>query len=211
MNPSSDFNHWDAPGILEPAQTLSFEDVAPLLQQITPGKVHFVDNIESSGDFTPDNQDIICGRDKQAFNHVGNKRFRVLIARSRETYQNAKTREAKSKITDDIIDTILESGRFLKYDYVTKLWCVVTRDYAHEKVSHALRSAKDPRKKKPRKKRMVHKTYTKEEDETFNFLFVEQQKIFQELLHDGDGKPAEEFAIDFSVIDEIGSNPTIKV
>lgn len=205
MNLSSDPHHWGVEAKPQPCQVLSLEDV---LQPIAPRKVHFPDSMESDDDFSPGKLDIVCGRDKQAYHHVGNKHFRVIIAMHREEYQNAMTREAKTKITDDLIDTILETGRFLKYDHINKLWCVVTRDYVHEKVSHALRSAKDPRQKKPRKKRVVRKTYTKEEDETFHFLLSEQQKILHELLIN-DEKPADEFVMDFAVIDEIGSNRAI--
>ena len=182
---------------------------SPSFQQITLGKVPFAENKELGDDFSPNTFDIICGRDRLAFNHPGNRRFRVIVKIHRERYQTCKSRDEKSKITDEIIDSIQQKGRFLKYDDVAKLWCVVTQEYAHEKVSHALRSAKDPSKKKPRKKRVVRMTYTPEEDETFRQLLAAQQEIFQGYV--GVEKPADEFAVDFSVIDEIGSNLTISV
>jgi hypothetical protein len=63
--------------------------------------------------------------------------------------------------------------------------------------------------KKPRKKRAVRKTYTPQEDETFRQLLAAQQQIFQGYFRDE--TPAAEFAMDFSLIDEIASNPAISV
>lgn len=205
MNPFTDIS-LDG-GVLSPELTISCGEVttsssSPSFQQITLGKVHFAENAELGNDFSPGIFDIICGRDRLAFNHPGNRRFRVIVKTNRERYQTCKTRDQKSKITNEIIDSIQEKGNFLQYDHLTELWCVVTRNYAHEKVSHALRSAKDPSKKTPRKKRGVRKkSFTPEEDETFRQLLAAQQKIFQGYV--GDEIPAPDFAIDISDIDEV--------
>lgn len=207
MNPMNDISRQSS---VEPEQTISCGDVmtsAPSSSWF--GKVHFGDNAKLCDDFSPNKFDIICGRDRQAFNHTGNRRFRVIIKIHRARYQACKTRDEKSKITDEIIDSIQEKCKFLKYDDTTKLWSEVSREYAHEKVSHALRSAKDPSMKKPRKKRAVRKTYTPQEDETFRQLLAAQQQIFQGYFRDE--TPAAEFSMDFSLIDEIASNPAISV
>jgi hypothetical protein len=103
---------------------------------------------------------------------------------NRERYQSCSSREAKTRITDEIIKEIRKcGGRFLKLNEDTNTYEDVGDEYAHEKVSHALRSAKDPKKKAPRKKRkIVRKPPTPQENKTFEFLYTEQQRIFQELL-----------------------------
>ena len=119
-----------------------------------------------------------------AYSHVGNRRFRVIVSMNRERYQNCKSRDAKTRITTEIIKSIRESGgRFLQKNEATGLYEDVGDEYAHEKVSHALRSAKDPKKKAPRKKRkVVRKPPTPGENKAFEFMYREQQQIFQSLL-----------------------------
>jgi len=207
MNLSNDIHPWDIGDDVQQEQALSFEDVAPILKACS-GKVQFADPVATCDDIVPGKRDILCGRDKQAFNHVGNKRFRAIVNMNRERYQKAKNRDEKTRITDEIIASIIEGqSRFLKYDPISRLWRDVSKEYAHEKVSHALRSAKDPKKRCSRKKRVTfrRKIYTEEEDEVFNFLLSEQKKIFKELLEEELGAP-EDAPIDFSIIDEIGSS-----
>lgn len=207
MNFSKDDDYRSLEETLSRGQTLTYEDVAPILEK-SSGKVSFKDLIaSSSGGITPGKNDILCGRDKTAFNHIGNKRFRVLIAKNYKRYQAAGTRDIKTLITNEIIEQIRkEECRFLRRNPDTKLWHPADKQYIHEKVSHALRSAKE---RKPRsggsssgKKgaKNPKKKYTAQEDNTFNFLMNEQQKIFRELLHEEFQGP-----IDFAVIDEIGA------
>lgn len=74
-------------------------------------------------------------------------------------------------------------GRFLKQDETTGELKDVSEHYAREKVSHALRSAKDPNRPKPKKQREVKKYVpTAEEDSLFEATLAEQQRIFQRLL-----------------------------
>lgn len=186
MNLSSDL----APTPLTSQETLSFEDIAPLLRiNSCSGKTLFHDDDanchEKTSDIVPTNVDILLGRDKVSYSHVGNKRFRVVVAMNRERYQSCGSREAKSKITAEVIQSIREcNGRFLKLNPKTKTYEEVGNDVAHEKVSHALRSAKDPKTKAPRKKRkqIAPKPPTPQENKTFEFMFREQQKIFQQML-----------------------------
>lgn len=140
-------------------------------------------------DEQPHKFDIVCGRDKFCHGHVGNRRFRVIIAMNRERYQTSNSREEKSKITNEIvalIRTCKPGGRFLKLDTATNRWCIVTEEYAREKVSHALRSARDPNIKKPRKKRKpaVRKkvVHSESENRVYNDLLSEQLKIFDDLV-----------------------------
>ena len=90
--------------------------------------------------------DVLLGRDKRSHNHVGNKRFRELIHAFRQEYQDTRYRREKSRITQQIIDIIvsIRGGRFLKYDQKQNEWCAVGASEQYEKVSHALRSAREP-------------------------------------------------------------------
>lgn len=204
MNLNDDTLPWSLEN--SPHVTVSYEDVT------ATGKVQFSDHPASTDDDVPNKLDILCGRDKVAFNHVGNKAFRVIISEHRERYQSSKSREAKSHITDDIIASLKEQGRrFFKFDRDIKQWYLVSDEYAHEKVSHALRSAKDPKRKTTRKKRApVRRAYTKEEDESFVYLLTEQKKIFRELLEEEFVAP-ESCPMDFSIADEVTSSSAIAV
>ena len=175
---------------LESQQTLTFEDIAPLFRLTSSsfGKMHFPTEEttpnEKDGEIVPGMLDILCGRDKVSYGHVGNRRFRVIVAMNRERYQSCSSRDAKTRITEEIIKNIREcGGKFLKLNETTNTYEDVGDEYAHEKVSHALRSAKDPKKMAPRKKRtIVRKLPTPRENKAIEFLYTEQQRIFQELL-----------------------------
>jgi len=182
-------SHDIAPTPLESHETLSYEDIAPLLRcgSSSFGKFLFQEHTEHhrmENDIVPDKLDILCGRDKVSYSHAGNRKFRVIVALHRERYQNCTSRDDKSRITDEIIKSIRQCGsRFLKKDEKTGLFEDVGDEYAHEKVSHALRSAKDPKTKAPRKKRkIVRKLPTPQENKAFEFLYREQQRIFQEVV-----------------------------
>jgi hypothetical protein len=128
--------------------------------------------------------DVLCGRDKISHSHDGNKNFRKVIESHREDYQNAETRDKKTQITCRIIATVQgKGGRFLKLDEATGLWEEVSDQYAREKVSHALRSAKDPHRPRVKKPRQT-KQYVPTDDENtlFQEALAEQQRIFTALV-----------------------------
>jgi len=102
----------------------------------------------------PGEFDILCGRDKRAFNHIGNKRFRVIITTHCKQYQETASRNEKTRITTQIINNLRQVGcRFLRKNEVTNMYEDMDDEYAHEKVSHALRSAKTAEKRSKRKGR----------------------------------------------------------
>ena len=62
-------------------------------------------------------------------------------------------------------------------------WQEVQYNIAHEKVSHALRSAKDRSKPAPKRTRnVVIKPPSEEEEHFFQVLATDQEQIFQDLL-----------------------------
>jgi hypothetical protein len=126
--------------------------------------------------------DIFCGRDRLSHNHPGNRRFRHLINMYRDSYQTATQRDTKTLLTAEIVAAVqCYGGRFLKRQ--AGEWIEVDATYAHEKVSHALRSAKDPNRPKiKRKRRVLIKPPSDEEERVFQSLAAEQKEIFLQLM-----------------------------
>jgi hypothetical protein len=126
--------------------------------------------------------DVLCGRDKFSHIHPGNSRYRIVIEGHRAAYQSAPSRDHKTQITIRIVKMVRGyGGRFLKLEGSN--WVDVGDMYAREKVSHALRSAKDPMRLRNKKIRKVVKHIpTKAEDALFQETLRDQQQIFQELM-----------------------------
>ena len=140
--------------------------------------------------------DIICGRDKLSHSHCGNKRFRQIIEQNRERYQNAQSRDKKTEITCSIVAMIHSfGGRFLKLDESDGELKEISCDAAHEKVSHALRSAKDKSQPKIKRKRVVPKYVpTQEENDLYQAALAEQKRIYQQLIEwDKNGNNSTDF------------------
>jgi len=72
--------------------------------------------------FVPTNYCVICGKGKEKYNAVGNRRLRVSVTMSLERYANANRIE-KSNIVSEIVDVVRGShGAFVKYDKEKKMW-----------------------------------------------------------------------------------------
>lgn len=89
--------------------------------------------------------DVLCGRNKLAFNNIGNRRLRVTVSLSLERYLAKPGRQDKTLVIISILKLIQETGgRSLKWkkDRLIELG----EKQAREKVGHALRdmaSARD--------------------------------------------------------------------
>lgn len=82
--------------------------------------------------------DVICGRHKAAFDNIGNRRFRVLVALAQDKYTSAPTRAHKTTVIRSIIDSVYNGGgRFLQRLGCT--WVELDAKQTHDKVGHALR------------------------------------------------------------------------
>mmetsp|Transcript_28067 Transcript_28067/g.39453 ORF Transcript_28067/g.39453 Transcript_28067/m.39453 type:complete len:231 (-) Transcript_28067:96-788(-) len=110
-------------------------------------------------DFKPSNYDVICGRGKSCFNHIGNRRFRVTIDMNLARYAAASSKLEKSLIVMSIVDMVRDNsprGGFVKHVVRTARWYEVGDHLAREKVGQALRealSSKDPERKAKKQKR----------------------------------------------------------
>ena len=127
--------------------------------------------------YQPTQCDVLCGRDKLAFNHLGNQRFRAIIASYLPRYQQSKSRSERSKLHTEILNTVetIMGGYFLRqYDMSAQeggkgedsshasdtskntknkegmRWVEVTNREKIDKVGHAIRdaSAKAEKRKK---------------------------------------------------------------
>ena len=102
--------------------------------------------------FLPSNYDVICGRGKDCFSHIGNRRFRVMLDLMLPTYTEAKTKPDKSAIVSTIIDRVRSlcgsnGAGFIRYDPSEKRWFEIGDDAAREKVGHTIREilvSRDP-------------------------------------------------------------------
>jgi len=62
----------------------------------------------------PKPADVLYGRGKEAFEHIGNDCFRLLISRYADAYQGSPTKKAKSQLILRIVDIVFSrGGRFL--------------------------------------------------------------------------------------------------
>lgn len=129
--------------------------------------------------------DVFCGRDRSCHSHPGNIRFRQLVGNYRDQYQNSTQRDDKTRLTNEIMSIVQScGGRFLKQEEITGEWHQVHNTYAHEKVSHALRSAKDPNRPKAKRVRKA-KPPTDDEERAFELLVQEQQTLFAMITSSG--------------------------
>jgi preprotein translocase subunit SecD len=89
-------------------------------------------------DFQPSDFSVVCGRGRDSFNHVGNRRFRILASMFIERYSRANSKAAKTTIVSEIIEVIRQAdGNFCQYK--KGKWFEVADHHAREKVSSLLR------------------------------------------------------------------------
>jgi hypothetical protein len=94
-------------------------------------------------DFQPSDYSVICGRDKCSYNHIGNRRFRVVANIYTERYSRADSKVAKTVIVSEIIAVIHQAGgSFCKFE--SGAWIEVEIHHAREKVSALLRDLLHP-------------------------------------------------------------------
>lgn len=105
--------------------------------------------------YVPSQFDVLFGKGTPFQDHVGNIKFRSLIADCSKEYDNGNQKGGKMTIAQDIVDTVRESsGMFLKCDEDGS-WVDVDNLTARKKVSTAfrtLRGYKDGRKSEAKAK-----------------------------------------------------------
>ena len=103
-------------------------------QQHTQQQHRQQSSIEGLGPYT-----ILCGRSSAAYNHVGNRRFRITINLNLQRYMAATTKKSKSQVIKSIVKILHEDvgARFVKQQKST--YVEVEEKAVYDKVSHSLR------------------------------------------------------------------------
>ena len=85
--------------------------------------------------------DILCGRNRNSFNNIGNRRFRITINMNVEKYNSMRSRHERSKFIASLAHTMkYEVGfRFLKRGKNPSETSELTDDEVRAKIGHALR------------------------------------------------------------------------
>lgn len=94
-------------------------------------------------DFSPTVDDVICGRGKKCYNHIGNERFRRRVLTMLDEYSNAKSKLDKSGVLSRVMSDVRRAspgGGFVKQDESGQ-WFEVGDFLAREKTSQAFRDA----------------------------------------------------------------------
>jgi hypothetical protein len=93
-----------------------------------------------SKDYTPTDEDILCGRGKACGKHPGNKKFSAAIRANLQKYGEAPKRVDKSNVVVLVVRSLRENGgRFIKQDKRTKQYHELSDGQAHGKTGHAIR------------------------------------------------------------------------
>jgi hypothetical protein len=88
--------------------------------------------------YVPMSCDVLFGKGTPIQNHVGNTKFRGLVADCQKRYEKAR-KGVKIILAQEIVDTVIQSsGMFLKPD--GDMWLSVDNDTARRKVSSAFRT-----------------------------------------------------------------------
>ena len=150
--------------------SLELEVPAPLaqmLRSVSDSHSHQTEGLKDT--------DVLCGRDRRAHHHPGNRRFRHLVQQHCNNYQSLSTRDSKSSVTREVIDAVhAYGGRFVKIEDDGAL-VILDEASTHDKVSHALRSSRCSHMSSGA--RQVH-----ESDPAMIELLRMQREIFEEML-----------------------------
>lgn len=93
--------------------------------------------------FTPSDDDVICGRGKKCYTHIGNERFRLRVMTFLQDYSQARSKVDKSAVLSKVVEEVRlnsPSGGFVKQDS-RGIWHEVGDFLAREKTSQAFRDA----------------------------------------------------------------------
>jgi hypothetical protein len=85
--------------------------------------------------------DVLVGRHRLAFNHPGNKRFRVIVSKHLARYHQQPDRKDRSRLIAEIVETVEQAGGcFFKATKPGQL-VEISEKEKRNKVGHALRDA----------------------------------------------------------------------
>ena len=70
----------------------------------------------------PNKFDVLCGKSRECVSFEGTRRFRQLIEQYRVIYQDAKNKQERMEITKEIVSSVGQTGRFLKFNRRLQAW-----------------------------------------------------------------------------------------
>lgn len=118
--------------------------------------------------------DVLCGRDKDAYHHVGNRRFRVMINLNLSRYLACQSRYEKgtliSSLTEELTDATSSCAvRFMKRikdedDIGNTTLMELDLEQSRAKVAHSLRDAVTQQNKKNKKRKENNKKKETDDD-----------------------------------------------
>ena len=87
--------------------------------------------------------DILCGRGGRSNHHVGNKRYRLVVAKMKYMYRKCAAKTMKTDVSRAIVQHCTSYGaRFLKLNGSNGKYYILSEREARKKTSQALREAK---------------------------------------------------------------------
>jgi hypothetical protein len=92
-------------------------------------------------DYTPGDNDVVVGKGKKYFRHLGNEMLRQMAASMIADYDKSCTKLDKSLIISSVVDRIRASGMFVKFDPSSGRWLVAEELLCREKTSAVFRDA----------------------------------------------------------------------
>lgn len=126
---------------LPPVTSSSSSPASPEQDQQQPRRVS-VESVEPKSIAAPGPFDVICARGKSAYNHEGNRRFRMIVASAAERYSKVESKLQRSMIVTDIVDTIRSMGNgFVRRSSETGEWVQCSDVMCREKVGQHFRNA----------------------------------------------------------------------
>lgn len=91
--------------------------------------------------FAPGKYDVLCNRSRRAFQHVGNRRFRIIVENHAAAFANLRMKAERSLMIQSILSIIENAhGKFVEKNEEGK-WGEVGLTKRKEKIGHALRAA----------------------------------------------------------------------
>jgi hypothetical protein len=125
----------------------------------------------------PSDLDIILGRHKYCFHHVGNKSFRTLIANNSEWYASVSTKRDKMAVVAFLLNLIQSGkGRFLKEGPSFSQWHEVDNRIAREKISHALRDQANQKMFRNKKESSNDLSESEDSEVSDSHAYIEQKQ-----------------------------------
>ena len=104
-----------------------------------------MNNVINYSDILP--FDVLCGRDKESYNNIGNRRFRIMININLQKYVECKSRPDRSKMILELTNALCRApGQFrflkkVKSNGEDDVLIVLDHKQSREKIAHALRDA----------------------------------------------------------------------